>query len=123
MRANNISEDVMKTTIKETPGRGIVIQDDSPEPSVRVRQVLIEVAAASQSGTDRELNEWTPAAQAFALEPPVVFGHVGFGTELAAGEGSRRSWPATGSPWRATWSAGAATRAAPEALTPVSRRG
>ena len=77
----------MKAVIKHAPERGIEIRDDWAEPVAGPGQVLLEVAAASLCGTDRELYEWTPSAQAFNLAPPVVLGHEGSGTVLAVGEG------------------------------------
>ena len=72
----------MKAVIKHAAERGIEIRDDWAEPVAGPGQVLLEVAAASLCGTDRELYEWTPSAQAFKLTPPVVLGHEGSGTVL-----------------------------------------
>jgi threonine 3-dehydrogenase len=47
--------------------------------------VLIEVAAVSICGTDREMFEWTPAAEAFGLRFPVVLGHEFAGRVSAVG--------------------------------------
>ncbi|MET0694972.1 MAG: alcohol dehydrogenase catalytic domain-containing protein [Propionibacteriaceae bacterium] len=49
--------------------------------------MVIEVGAASLCGTDRELYEWTPSAQAFNLDLPVVLGHEGAGTIVEVGSG------------------------------------
>lgn len=77
----------MKAVIKHAAERGIEIRTDWAEPVAGPGQVLLEVAAASLCGTDRELYEWTPSAQAFYLTPPVVLGHEGSGTVLAVGDG------------------------------------
>ena len=45
------------------------------------------MAAASLCGTDREVYEWTPSAQAFDLSLPVVTGHEGAGTIVEVGPG------------------------------------
>ena len=54
-------------------------------PSRPPAQVVIEVAAASLCGTDREVYEWTPSAQAFNLNLPSSPGHEGAGTILEVG--------------------------------------
>ena len=77
----------MKAVIKHAAERGIQVREDWAEPVAGPGQVLLEVAAASLCGTDRELYEWTPSAQAFNLPPPVVLGHEGSGTVLAVGAG------------------------------------
>ncbi|SEB66280.1 threonine 3-dehydrogenase [Paramicrobacterium humi] len=75
----------MEAIIKNRPGHGAEFIKDLSEPIVGKRDVLIEVAAASVCGTDRELYEWTPSAQAFNLELPVVIGHEVSGTVLEVG--------------------------------------
>lgn len=75
----------MKAVLKPAAGPGVAYVTDHPEPASRPGHVLLEVASASLCGTDRELAEWTPAAQAFALDPPVVLGHEGAGTVLEVG--------------------------------------
>lgn len=77
----------MKAVVKHAAERGIQIREDWAEPVAGPGQVLLEVAAASLCGTDRELYEWTPSAQSFNLTPPVVLGHEGSGTVLAVGAG------------------------------------
>ena len=77
----------MKAVIKHAAERGIQVREDWAEPDAGPGEVLLEVAAASLCGTDRELYEWTPSAQAFNLAPPVVLGHEGSGTVLAVGAG------------------------------------
>lgn len=79
----------MRAIVKSAPERGLTFRDDWPEPIAGPGQVLVVVAAASLCGTDRELVEWTPSAQAFALDVPVVLGHEGAGTVLAVGDGVR----------------------------------
>ena len=83
----------MKAVIKHAAERGIQVREDWAEPVAGPGQVLLEVAAASLCGTDRELYEWTPSAQAFNLTPPVVLGHEGSGTVLAVGAGVENVTP------------------------------
>jgi threonine 3-dehydrogenase len=80
----------MKAVVKARAEKGIEFRDDWPEPEAGPGEVLVEVAAASLCGTDRELYEWTPSAQAFGLSVPVVLGHEGSGTITAVGEGVTR---------------------------------
>lgn len=77
----------MKAVVKSAAERGITVVDDWPEPTAGPGEVLLDVAAASLCGTDRELYEWTPSAQAFGLDVPVVLGHEGSGTVLEVGDG------------------------------------
>ena len=83
----------MKAVVKHEAERGIQVREDWAEPVAGPEQVLLEVAAASLCGTDRELYEWTPSAQAFNLTPPVVLGHEGSGTVLAVGAGVENVTP------------------------------
>jgi threonine 3-dehydrogenase len=76
----------MLSVVKSAAARGFEVRDDWPEPVVGDGQVLIEIAAASLCGTDREVYEWTPSAQAFGLKLPVVAGHEGAGTVREVGE-------------------------------------
>jgi threonine 3-dehydrogenase len=75
----------MLSVVKSAATHGFEVHDDWPEPAVGDGQVLLEIAAASLCGTDREVYEWTPSAQAFGLELPVVAGHEGAGTVLEVG--------------------------------------
>jgi threonine 3-dehydrogenase len=75
--------------VKTAPERGVQVVEDHPEPIVGPRDVLIEVAAVSVCGTDREMFEWTPAAVAFGLRLPVVLGHEVSGTVIEVGAGVR----------------------------------
>jgi threonine 3-dehydrogenase len=77
----------MLAVVKSSADRGLEVRTDWPEPKAGPGQVLLDVAAASLCGTDRELYEWTPSAQAFGLELPVVLGHEGSGTVLEVGPG------------------------------------
>jgi threonine 3-dehydrogenase len=77
----------MLSVVKSAATHGFEVRDDWPEPVVGDGQVLIQIAAASLCGTDREVYEWTPSAQAFGLKLPVVAGHEGAGTVLEVGEG------------------------------------
>jgi threonine 3-dehydrogenase len=77
----------MKAVVKESAERGVTYVTDYPDPKAAPGQVVIEVGAASLCGTDRELYEWTPSAQAFNLDLPVVLGHEGAGTVVEVGPG------------------------------------
>ena len=77
----------MLGVIKAVADKGFEVHDDWPDPTVNPGEVVIEVAAASLCGTDREVYEWTPSAQAFNLDLPVVPGHEGAGTILEVGQG------------------------------------
>jgi threonine 3-dehydrogenase len=77
----------MKAVVKESAERGVTYVTDYPDPKAAPGQVVIEVGAASLCGTDRELYEWTPSAQAFNLDLPVVLGHEGAGTVVEVGTG------------------------------------
>lgn len=75
----------MKAAVKTSAARGVDYVTDHPDPTPAAGQVVIEIAAASLCGTDRELYEWTPSAQAFNLDIPVVLGHEGAGTIVELG--------------------------------------
>jgi threonine 3-dehydrogenase len=77
----------MKAAVKVSAERGVEYMADYPNPKPADGQVVVEVAAASLCGTDRELYEWTPSAQAFNLDLPVVLGHEGAGTIVEVGPG------------------------------------
>jgi threonine 3-dehydrogenase len=77
----------MKAAIKTSAARGVDYVTDHPDPKPAAGQVVIDIAAASLCGTDRELYEWTPSAQAFNLDIPVVLGHEGAGTIVEIGPG------------------------------------
>jgi threonine 3-dehydrogenase len=76
----------MRAIVKTGPWKGADLVDDYPEPTVRAHDVLIEVAAVSVCGTDREVFEWTRTAEAFSLKFPVVLGHEFAGTVVRVGE-------------------------------------
>jgi len=77
----------MKAVVKTSAERGAEYVTDYPDPKPADGQVVIEVAAASLCGTDREVYEWTPSAQAFNLDLPVAIGHEGAGTIVEVGSG------------------------------------
>ena len=79
----------MEAIVKRRAERGVDFDTDYPEPRVGDAEVLIDVAAASVCGTDRELFEWTPSAQAFNLDLPVVLGHEIAGTVLEVGKDAK----------------------------------
>jgi threonine 3-dehydrogenase len=76
----------MRAVVKTEPAPGVRLVEDHPEPTVGPDDVLLQVGAVSVCGTDREMYEWTPAAEAFGLDLPVVLGHEAAGTVLAVGE-------------------------------------
>jgi threonine 3-dehydrogenase len=77
----------VKAVVKRSAERGVEYVTDYPDPKPIDGHVVIEVAAASLCGTDRELYEWTPSAQAFNLNLPVVLGHEGAGAIVEVGPG------------------------------------
>lgn len=77
----------MRAVRKPAAGPGLEYRDDVGDPVAGPGEVLLAVEAASLCGTDRELVEWTPAARAFDLHPPVVLGHEGCGVVLEVGRG------------------------------------
>ncbi len=77
--------------------------EDHPEPAVGDNDVLIEVGAVSVCGTDREMFEWSEAAQAFAPDLPVVLGHEFAGTVIGVAPGFRALDRATALPARPTY--------------------
>lgn len=80
----------MRAVLKSTAEKGFAYREDWPEPEAAPGQVVVQIAAASLCGTDREVYEWTSSAQAFQLSLPVVVGHEGSGTVIAVGEGVDR---------------------------------
>ena len=74
----------MRALVKEAPGPGATATT-RPDPVPGPTDVLLRVEAASVCGTDREVHEWTPAAQAFGVSTPRVLGHEGVGTVLEVG--------------------------------------
>jgi threonine 3-dehydrogenase len=80
----------MRAIVKTGPHRGAEYVTDQPEPVPGPDEVLIEVAAVSICGTDREMFEWTPAAEAFGLRFPVVLGHEFAGRVSAIGSAVTR---------------------------------
>lgn len=75
----------MRAVVKTKAGHGAEYRTDHPEPTVGDKDVLIQVAAGSVCGTDRELYEWTPSAEAFKLRLPNVLGHEIAGVVLEVG--------------------------------------
>ena len=80
----------MRAVVKNSAERGFEYVTDHPDPKAADGQVVIEVGAASLCGTDREVYEWTPSAQAFNLDLPVAVGHEGAGTVVEVGPGVTR---------------------------------
>jgi threonine 3-dehydrogenase len=77
----------MKAVVKNRAGRGVEYVTDHADPKPADGHVVVQIAAASLCGTDRELYEWTPSAQAFGLNLPIVLGHEGAGTVVEVGAG------------------------------------
>jgi threonine 3-dehydrogenase len=77
----------MRALVKTAAQHGVAYMTDAPDPKAEEGSVIIEVAAASLCGTDRELYEWTPSAQAFNPNLPVILGHEGAGTVVEVGPG------------------------------------
>lgn len=77
----------MRAVVKNAAERGVTHVTDAGDPKATEGSVVIEVGAASLCGTDRELYEWTPSAQAFNLNLPVILGHEGAGTIVEVGPG------------------------------------
>lgn len=75
----------MRAVVKTGPWRGAEYVEDYPEPVIGEHDVLIEVGAVSVCGTDREMFEWTKAAEAFRPDFPVVLGHEFAGTVADVG--------------------------------------
>jgi threonine 3-dehydrogenase len=77
----------MRAVVKNAAERGVTYITDAGDPKATEGTVVIEVGAASLCGTDRELYEWTPSAQAFNLNLPVTLGHEGAGAIVEVGPG------------------------------------
>ncbi|CAM5692776.1 L-threonine 3-dehydrogenase OS=Streptomyces tendae OX=1932 GN=tdh PE=3 SV=1 [Streptomyces tendae] len=77
----------MRAVVKAAAGKGVQYTADAAEPKAGDGAVVVEVAAASLCGTDRECYEWSPAAQAFDLGLPVILGHEAAGTVVEVGAG------------------------------------
>ena len=77
----------MRAVVKAKPERGAEFVGAYPEPLLSAGEVRIDIAAASVCGTDRELYEYSPMAQAFNLNIPVVLGHECAGTVIEVGSG------------------------------------
>ena len=77
----------MRAVVKNAAERGVTYVTDAGDPKATEGSVVIEVGAASLCGTDRELYKWTPSAQAFNLNLPVILGHEGAGTIVEVGPG------------------------------------
>jgi len=83
----------MKAIVKTAAASGVSVVEDHPEPTVGPRDVLLHVAAVSVCGTDREMYEWTPSAEAFNVDLPVVLGHEASGVIIAVGDAVTRFSP------------------------------
>jgi len=77
----------LRAILKTSAERGATFTANAEHPKALPGMVVLEIGAASLCGTDRELYEWTPSAQAFNLDLPVVLGHEGAGTVVEVGSG------------------------------------
>ena len=75
----------MRAIVKQTPSVGFDYRTDVDDPPLEPHQVRVEVAAGAICGTDRELVNYTAAAQAFGLNFPVILGHEFSGTVIETG--------------------------------------
>lgn len=75
----------MRAIVKAEATPGVELREQWPEPQAVDDHVVIEVAATSLCGTDREVFEWSPSAQAFDPELPIVIGHECAGIVVAVG--------------------------------------
>ena len=75
----------MHAIVKTGPSAGFAHRTDVADAELGPGDVRIAVAAASICGTDRELVNYTPAAQAFGLNFPVVLGHEVSGVVIETG--------------------------------------
>ena len=80
----------MRAIVKTSAAPGAAFVEDYPEPTPGPTDVIIEVGAVSICGTDREMFEWTPAAEAFGLDLPVVLGHEFAGIVVGIGSAVTR---------------------------------
>jgi threonine 3-dehydrogenase len=79
----------VRAVVKTQAQRGVEYTTTHPDPTPGDGSVVLEIAAASLCGTDRELYEWTPSAQAFNMNLPTVLGHEAAGTVVDVGPGVR----------------------------------
>ncbi|MFJ8931519.1 zinc-binding dehydrogenase [Streptomyces sp. NPDC102364] len=80
----------MRAIVKTGPTAGFEYRTDQEErASLAPGEVRVIVAAASVCGTDRELVNYTPAAEAFGLAFPVTLGHEVSGTVAEVGAAVR----------------------------------
>jgi threonine 3-dehydrogenase len=80
----------LRAIVKSIPAVGFDYRDDAPDAVLGSRQVRIEIAAASICGTDRDLVNYTSAAQAFGLRLPITLGHEVAGTVIETGSAVTR---------------------------------
>lgn len=76
----------MRAIVKRGAQPGSDFVTDFPEPTVADDEILLEVRAASVCGSDRAFYNWSPAAQGFKLNFPVVLGHEASGVVLEVGK-------------------------------------
>ena len=74
----------MKALVKESPGKGFVLQD-VPVPRIRDDEVLIRVKRAGVCGTDVHIFEWDDWARG-RCKPPFVVGHEFAGEVVEVGK-------------------------------------
>ncbi len=76
----------MKAVVKSRPEAGVdICSDVASQEVLGDNEIRIKVHAASVCGTDRELYNYSPAAEGFKMVFPVVLGHEGSGTVIETG--------------------------------------
>lgn len=70
----------MRCLIKPEPRPGIEYREQVPEPTIKDDEVLIKVGAASFCGSDLQMYEWSPMAEAMKPKFPLIPGHEFAGT-------------------------------------------
>lgn len=85
----------MRAVIKASAEAGCRYVEDWPERELRPDEVRIEVQSASVCGTDAEMFDYTPVAEALGLKVPVVLGHEMAGTVVEVG-GANEGGPSLG---------------------------
>jgi threonine 3-dehydrogenase len=77
----------MHAVVKLALEPGVEVSDSVDEKACAPGDVRVTIAAASVCGTDRELVEYSSAAQAFNVVAPLVLGHECSGTVVELGAG------------------------------------
>jgi threonine 3-dehydrogenase len=80
----------MRAVLKTEAGPGLEYSEQAPDPTPGDGEVVVQVEAASVCGSDLDLYEWTPMAQAMEPTLPLVVGHEVGGVVVAVGRGVGR---------------------------------